>query len=292
MRSFILGLLLAASVLLTRSQAQTHVEFNTTLGPLLVELYDTEKPQTVKSFLNIVTNDIFQEVFFHSWGAGQALAGGGFVLPKGYATNAEYQGSSYRIFEIAAPLVTNEVRVGRLISNTFGTLAKDNTYNFSRTHDPVFSKTPFFINLADSPYLDTFAGGFTVFGKVIGNTNLLGLFNFDPGTHGVYVTNVYGTGKPGPFFAWPTLTAGSVLTKDLIFIHPHVINTEIRATFDHQAQTVSFNTLSNYTHVLEVSTNLGTGWKLVTFALGTGSKISITDNSTNQPFRIYRVRLE
>ncbi len=284
MRSLILGFILAVSLALPRVQAQTHVEFNTTLGPLLVELYDTEKPQTVQNFLGLVANPAFSELFFHIWGPGSSLSGGEFALYSNWATNPVYTNSSYPVLNFNAS-ITNEIHVGKFFSNTFGTIAKDNlTTNITR---PTF-----FINLTNNTHLDTLFGGYNVFGKVIGNTNLLGLFNFAPGTHGIWVTNYYGSGKPGPFFAFPSLFEGSLAPKNLIFIHPHVVNPTIRASYNRGTSSVNFNTLSNYTHVVEVATNLPPDWKLVTFTLGTGTPMSIPDNNTNDPVRIYRVRIE
>ncbi len=291
MRSFILGLLLSAVLLLPRAQAQTHVEFNTTVGPLLIELYDTEKPITVSNFLHYVTAPFAKEVFFQRWIPNFVLQGGGWIVSDKYFIDPTNP-TNYVWNQIIGNVITNEFGVGKRYTNSFGTIAMARISPFINS-----AVSTYFINLTNNAYLDGIDGGFTVFGKVVGNTNLLTIFNDPVGAHGIWTTNLNGFDTngvpfPGAFNNFPSLHPGKVGYEDLIFIRPHVINTEIRATFDNQAKTVSFNTLSNYTHVLEVSTNLASGWKLVTFALGTGSKISITDNSTSSPFRIYRVRLE
>lgn len=285
MRSFILGLILAVTVLLPRAQAQTHVELNTTVGPLLLELYDTQKPVTVSNFLHYVTVPFAKEVFFQRWIPGFVLQGGGWVVRAGHETNYVWD-------QIIGNVITNEFFVGKRYTNSFGTIAMARISPF--THSAV---STYFINLTNNAYLDGIDGGFTVFGKVVGNTNLLTTFNDPVGAHGIWTTNLNGYDTngvpfPGAFNNFPSLRPGKVEYQDLIFIRPHVINVDIRAAYDRIANSVSFNTLSNYTHVLEVATNLPPEWKLVTYALGTGSQISITDNANNQPFRIYRVRIE
>src|SRR5208337_3046786 len=69
--------------------------------------------------------------------------------------------------------VDSEFNVGPLIHNTFGTLAMA-----LATGKPDSASSAFFISLTNnSPYLDTNNGGFTVFGRVISNANVLQYFN-------------------------------------------------------------------------------------------------------------------
>src|SRR5439155_6233770 len=71
------------------------------------------------------------------------------------------------------PPITNEFNSGRRLSNVYGTIAMA-----KRPDDPNSATSEWFFNLADnSTNLDSQNGGFTVFGRVVGGTNLLNFFN-------------------------------------------------------------------------------------------------------------------
>jgi peptidyl-prolyl cis-trans isomerase A (cyclophilin A) len=46
-------------------QAGTYVHFHTVVGDLEVELYDKEKPATVRNFLNYVRSGAYTNMFLH-----------------------------------------------------------------------------------------------------------------------------------------------------------------------------------------------------------------------------------
>ena len=145
-------LLAVASV----SSADTIVRFETVLGDFDVQLYDTAAPITVANFLNYVNNGRFDNSLFH-----RLIPD--FVLQGGVLT---YDGT-LRLVESFGPIV-NEFDASR--SNLRGTLAMAKLGG-----DPDSASSSFFFNLVNNDgsatpnNLDTLNGGFTVFGKVMGN---------------------------------------------------------------------------------------------------------------------------
>ena len=134
------------------------MRFYTDFGSFDIELFDQQAPQTVNNFLNYVNrhgNDGYDSTVFHRLVPGFVLQGGGFEYLPNNSPNPN-------LLPIPTdPAVPNEPG----ISNTAGTLALAKLGN-----DPNSGTDQFFINLADnSSNLDNQNGGFTVFGKVLGN---------------------------------------------------------------------------------------------------------------------------
>ncbi len=147
--SLYLGLLSLS--LSQQSMAQT-VTFETVLGSFDVELLDDLVPGTVENFLNYVERGDYDGTFFHRSVPGFVIQGGGFYYDAETNTAPEIR---------ADPPITNEFRV----SNTRGTVAMAKLGD-----DPNSATNQWFINLADnSSILNTQNGGFTVFGRVLGD---------------------------------------------------------------------------------------------------------------------------
>lgn len=137
----------------TASQATT-VRLQTTLGVIDIQLFDAAAPLTVANFLGYVTNGAYDGTFIHRSVPGFVIQGGGYAL--GSAPN------STTPVPAGAP-VTNEFSASR--SNLRGTIAMAKVGG-----DPNSATSQWFINLADnSAILDKQNGGFTVFGRVLGN---------------------------------------------------------------------------------------------------------------------------
>ena len=178
--ALLLTLLLAGPL----ARAGTVVQFRTTLGNFDVELFDKDKPVTVGNFLRYITNGYYGDMFMHRAVTNFVIQGGGFTVAGRGTTNwAVYAIPTY------AP-ITNEFLVGKSYSNIYGTIA------MAKTSDPNSATSQFFINLANNAAsLDNPAnsGGFTVFGKVIGGTNILNRFN--PGPTNAYIKIYDGGGE-------------------------------------------------------------------------------------------------
>ncbi len=132
----------------------TAVRVNVRLGSetadLYLALFDSATPLTVANFRNYITSGAFSSNFFHRSLPGFILQTGGF----------KFQGNNLAYVPTFPPVV-NEPG----ISNTRGTIAMAKLPG-----DPDSATSGWFINLADnSSNLDFQNGGFTVFGRVLGN---------------------------------------------------------------------------------------------------------------------------
>src|SRR5262245_34732318 len=127
------------------------------LGVVDVELFDHDKPETVRNFLLYVGSGAYSNGFLHRCIPGFVVQGGGFSVNDPGGTN---RFSSYQEVRSFGRL-TNEYFVGPVLRNEFGTLAMA-----KQGGDPNSASSQWFFNLADNPSLDTQNGGFTVFGHV------------------------------------------------------------------------------------------------------------------------------
>ncbi|HEX7037407.1 MAG TPA: peptidylprolyl isomerase [Pseudomonadales bacterium] len=123
------------------------VRLQTTLGPIEVELFEAEAPQTVANFLKLVDQDFYDGLIFHRVIAGFMVQAGGYDA-----------GMNYRE---APNTVPNESDNG--LKNTVGTLA------MARLSDPDSAGAQFYINVEDNEHLNARPGqpGYTVFGRVV-----------------------------------------------------------------------------------------------------------------------------
>ena len=141
---FFLGLGIPATAL------ASVVRFDTPLGSFDVEMFDEDAPLTVENFLNYVKDGDFANSFVHRRSRGFVIQGGGYTWVDGTLGDVP-----------ADPPVPNEFK----LSNVRGTIAMAKLGG-----DPNSATSEWFINLGDnSDNLDSQNGGFTVFGRVLGD---------------------------------------------------------------------------------------------------------------------------
>lgn len=133
------------------SQANTVVEVKTSLGNFSIELFDDQTPGTVSNFLNYVNSDRYDGTVIHR-------SVPGFVIQGGWLTFNE-AATTFNAIQLDAT-ITNEP----LLSNVRGTLAMA-----KQAGNPDSASSQWFVNLDDNSFLDNDNGGFTVFGRVVGN---------------------------------------------------------------------------------------------------------------------------
>jgi cyclophilin family peptidyl-prolyl cis-trans isomerase len=130
---------------------QTTVQLLTSDGPINIQLFDGQAPQTVANFLNYVQSGRYNDDIFHRLVSNFVLQGGGFTL----TTNP-----TSLVPVVTDPAVQNEFN----LPNIQGTVALAKLGN-----DPNSGTSQFFFNLTDNTKnLDNQNGGFTVFGKIVG----------------------------------------------------------------------------------------------------------------------------
>ncbi len=147
----LLTLLAAASLPLAASAHATDVVLHTNHGPIGIELFQEQAPESVSNFLTYVQEGHYDGTLFHRVIDGFMIQGGGFD-------------EDFRQQPTRAP-ITNEADNG--LRNERGTLA------MARTGDPHSATSQFFINVNDNRFLDhqgTHSGqawGYAVFGRVV-----------------------------------------------------------------------------------------------------------------------------
>ncbi len=128
------------------------VVIETSLGEIVVGLYQEHSPVTVANFLNYVETGFYEGTVFHRVMPGFMIQGGGFVP----------QGDGYRSKERLAPI---ELESDNGLKNLRGTVA------MARLPTPADSaSSEFFVNLVDNQRLDRLGDvelGYAVFGVVI-----------------------------------------------------------------------------------------------------------------------------
>jgi cyclophilin family peptidyl-prolyl cis-trans isomerase len=146
----------------------------TPFGSLDLELFDQEKPETVKNFLRYVYRGAYSNLVIHRLVTNFVLQAGHVTVPNPADTTAF---TSYRLGTNFGR-ITNEYSVGPELSNDYGTIAMARIGG-----DTNSASDNWFINLTNNPALDAVDGGFTVFGRVVNTTggltgtNLLNYFN-------------------------------------------------------------------------------------------------------------------
>jgi peptidyl-prolyl cis-trans isomerase A (cyclophilin A) len=122
------------------------VVLDTTAGEIVLQLDAEKAPKTVANFMKYVDEKFYDDLIFHRVIPNFMIQGGGFDAQVAQKERG-----------VRAPILNES---GNGLSNARGTIA------MARTNDPNSATCQFFINHADNPNLDTFGGGYAVFGKV------------------------------------------------------------------------------------------------------------------------------
>ena len=257
--------------------AGTLVQFRTPLGDLPVELYDEEKPVTVRNFIRLVRAGAYTNTLFHRCVPGFVLQGGGYGTS--YRTSTNIFNSVYYVPSFGP--ITNEFGVGRTLSNTFGTIAMAKSAGL-----PDSATCQWFFNLADnSANLNNQNGGFTVFGRLLGPTNLLHSFNGRWYTNGLYNAG-------GDFATLPVLYNGDGDPRyvDLLFIDISLLQVAVNSTTG-GGFTISWQSTTGLTQVVEYTDGFPPAWQELCRTNGNGQRLQAGDGA-EVPGRFYRVLVE
>ena len=140
--------------------------FETTLGNITIELFETDSPETTANFKQYVEDGFYNGTIFHRVIDGFMIQGGGFepgMIQK----------------DTREPIL-NEASNG--LSNNRGTIA------MARTMDPHSATAQFFINVTDNDFLnfrsETPDGfGYCVFGRVFDGLDVVDAIKAVETTH-------------------------------------------------------------------------------------------------------------
>jgi cyclophilin family peptidyl-prolyl cis-trans isomerase len=278
-------LALISTALVLQAGAQTIATFKFhRLGEIEIELFD-DKPITVSNFLKYASSGRYENQFLHRWVEGFVIQGGGYNVDK---SNPELW--NYGPIQTFGQ-ITNETHVGTFRSNVYGTIA------MARAGSQTNSATSqWFINLADNggppeqggQNLDNASGGYTVFGKVISNTNLLNLFIPRAPAKDIFIAyDLIPSFPPTPTPVLSTnLDWNDFIYVDLSFRR----NMNVRVTENFRGiRQIAWDSVADVPNIVEGSTTF-TNWSSVANVVGTGATMQITDPAT-EPNRFYRVRL-
>ena len=106
--------------------------FETTLGNITLELFETDAPETTANFKQYVEDGFYNGTIFHRVIDGFMIQGGGFEPGMGQKDTRDP--------------IKNEASNG--LANNRGTIA------MARTMDPHSATAQFFINVADNDFLN------------------------------------------------------------------------------------------------------------------------------------------
>jgi peptidyl-prolyl cis-trans isomerase A (cyclophilin A) len=127
------------------AQGMQKVRLSTSMGDIVLELDKDKAPKTVDNFVQYVKAGHYDGTIFHRVIDGFMVQGGGM--------KADMSEKPTR-----API---PLEAGNGLSNVRGSVA------MARTGNPNSATAQFFINVADNARLDSYGGGYAVFGKVV-----------------------------------------------------------------------------------------------------------------------------
>ncbi|MSU61491.1 MAG: hypothetical protein EXS31_03695 [Pedosphaera sp.] len=267
------------------ARAGTLAQFRTELGVIDVELFDQDKPVTVRNFIRYAQSGRYQNSILHRCPASPltglsdfVVQGGGVFVANRGKTNA--RPASIETFGD----ITNEFSTGRQFSNVYGTIAMA-----KRSGDTNSASSQWFFNLKDNSFLDTANSNnlFVVFGRVVGGTNVLNQF----------IGRSYGNGL---------VNAGGVLNElpvnfsgvrdvvkygDLFYLDVSVLTVSVEAMAN-AGVGIGWQSVSNRLNVLEFTQAFPPRWEVLSQIKGTGTPQQVIDTSPNANERFYRVRVD
>jgi peptidyl-prolyl cis-trans isomerase A (cyclophilin A) len=145
MKHLALAAVLAASLISPIAAMAQTVKLSTSMGDIVIALDAQKAPKTVANFVQYVKAGHYNGTLFHRVIDSFMVQGGGM--------NADMSEKPTR-----API---PLEAGNGLSNARGTLA------MARTNAPDSATAQFFINVVDNQRLDSYGGGYAVFGKVV-----------------------------------------------------------------------------------------------------------------------------
>jgi cyclophilin family peptidyl-prolyl cis-trans isomerase len=211
----LLVLLIPLCVGPTSLRAGTFVQMDTSIGSMVFELYDLEKPLATALFLSWLTNGNYNGTYVHR-------ATNDYLAQAGRYGVVDF-GPPFGQLNVELPIspngsVPNEL-LSNFIPNTYGTLSM---VPWTPSGPNTYVTSGFVFNLANNTVLDDpgFGGGFPVFGQLVSGWDIFALLNPTNGNPALRTTNFSGTLPELPVRAG---TGPSVTFDDLIYLNMSVV---------------------------------------------------------------------
>jgi cyclophilin family peptidyl-prolyl cis-trans isomerase len=251
----------------------------TVFGDIEVELFDQDKPATVRNFIRYVESGRWQDMFIHRCVPGFVVQGGGYrVLDAGTLF------PRWGVVESFAS-VPNEFAIGRRFSNLYGTLA------MAKLPGQTNSATcEWFLNLRDNVFLDAedTTNLFTVFGRVVRGTNVLEVFNRFGLTWPTNILADLSSIHPA-FPLFPLLSVNGTFA-DLVYVDVTLLRVDVEVT--PAGANVSWNSVAGVPQVVEFTRGFPPVWENHSRTIGSGARMTVLDPAARDGFRFYRVRVD
>jgi cyclophilin family peptidyl-prolyl cis-trans isomerase len=283
-------LAVCVGLLATVSWGGTLAQFRTVFGTIEVELFDAERPVTVQNFKRLVESGAYRDTFLHRLVPGFIAQGGGFKSLSPTSTNLFAPLWTSLAFTPNFGPITNEFNVGPFISNTNRTLAMA-----KQAISPDSATSQWFFNLTNNAaILDGQNGGFTVFGRVVRDTNnVLAFLNARSYGDGIvsmgwwypndFAATNYFTQLPVPYSGFFHPTYASLIYVDVTLL-------SVQVQLSNGVPAISWNSVAGRTNLVEYTAQFPPQWQTLAQTNGTGSRLMVLDGTAGTN-RFYRVRV-
>jgi cyclophilin family peptidyl-prolyl cis-trans isomerase len=250
------------------------------VGTIHLELFDRDKPASVKNFLQYIFNNGYTNNLIHRAVTNSLFQGGSLQI-------IDFGGGSKAVVPVAEKAaVTNELMSGSFFSNVRGTIAL--AHYPGQTNNATCH---WFINLADNTYLDApdTNNAYVVFGRVISGLENLDKLNPGPTNTTIKILNLGGYLTDAP--VRPTATLATVTYDDLLTVTYHVIALDMNLQYQslsNNVRSISWQSVSNKQHILSSTSAIGSTWTNLLTTNGNGAIQTYrhTNNSANGFYRV------
>lgn len=262
----------------TQAGVLARLEFSGKVGGTIdLELFEADKPLTVANFVAYVNSGAWHDCLLDRWEPGFVIQAGSRHLTHNPDLLSPIQTTSFTPVT-PFPKVPFEKNVGRQFSNLFGTIAMARSGTNATPEELNSAQTDWFFNLSDNLFLDSSAGGYTVFGRTLRGTNVLNTFK--TGT-----TNLY-------HYPQTTVPLYSEDGRNAFWIHIDISLLTAQIARVAGGNEISWDSVEGLPNTVEFTRTIPAVWEEAQTVAGTGARLSITNDPGGDAFRQYRVRIQ
>lgn len=253
------------------------------VGTLRLELFDRDKPASVKNFLQYILSNGYTNNLIHRAVTNSIFQGGSLQI-------IDFGGGSKAVVPVGEKAaVTNELMRGSFFSNVRGTIAL--AHYPGQTNNATCH---WFVNLADNTYLDApnTNNAYVVFGRVISGLENLDKLNPGPTNTTIKILNLGGYLTDAP--VRPTATLATVIYDDLLTVNYRIIALDMNLQLQflsNNIYSINWQSLSNKPHTLSYTSALGLVWTNLVVTNGSGA-VQTLRHTNSSPGGFYRLQYQ